>query len=63
MLYKISLSAVAPFEKTLAYLAAMSSQEQLQKTLSLIQLERQADLEQYRQKVYFDRLVNVQRKA
>ncbi|HZX75401.1 MAG TPA: AAA domain-containing protein, partial [Cyclobacteriaceae bacterium] len=29
----------------------MSSQEQLQKTLDLIKLERQADLEQYRQKV------------
>ncbi len=29
----------------------MTSQEQLQKTLTLIQLERQADLEQYRQKV------------
>lgn len=29
----------------------MSSYEQLQKTLSLIQIERQADLEQYRQKV------------
>ncbi|MEK6783347.1 MAG: IGHMBP2 family helicase [Bacteroidota bacterium] len=29
----------------------MSSREQLQKTLTLIQLERQADLEQYRQKV------------
>ena len=29
----------------------MSSHEQLQKTLTLIQLERQADLEQYRQKV------------
>lgn len=29
----------------------MTSREQLQKTLTLIQLERQADLEQYRQKV------------
>ena len=29
----------------------MTSREQLQKTLSLIQIERQADLEQYRQKV------------
>jgi superfamily I DNA and/or RNA helicase len=29
----------------------MNSREQLQKTLTLIQLERQADLEQYRQKV------------
>jgi superfamily I DNA and/or RNA helicase len=29
----------------------MNSREQLQKTLALIQLERQADLEQYRQKV------------
>ena len=29
----------------------MTSRDQLQKTLTLIQLERQADLEQYRQKV------------
>jgi hypothetical protein len=28
-----------------------SSKEQLRKTLGLLQLERQADLEQYRQKV------------
>lgn len=34
-----------------ARFTTMSSREQLQKTLTLIQLERQADLEQYRQKV------------
>ena len=38
-------------ESRIQYLSAMSSHEQLQKTLTLIQLERQADLELYRQKV------------